>query len=155
MEDFRKLGLSEDVIKVLEKKGYTKPTAIQSQAIPLLLEGKTDIVAQSQTGTGKTASFALPILEKIKEHSKTVQAIILVPTRELALQVAQEINSLKGNKQTKILSVYGGAEIMAQRQKLREGIDIVVGTPGRVMDLQRRKSLNLDNIQYAVLDEAD
>ncbi|MDP3918319.1 MAG: DEAD/DEAH box helicase [Nanoarchaeota archaeon] len=155
MEEFKKLGLSDNSIKVLEKKGFTKPTSIQAKVIPLLLEGKKDIVGQSQTGTGKTASFALPILEQIKEHSKHVQAIILTPTRELALQVAQEINSLKGDKNITVLPVYGGAAIGPQRQKLKGGVDIVVGTPGRVMDLQRRRSLVLDNIQYAVLDEAD
>ncbi len=155
MEEFKKLGLSDKTIQVLEKKGFTEPTAIQAKVIPLLLEGKKDIVGQSQTGTGKTAGFALPIIEKIKGHSSTVQAIILTPTRELALQVAKEINSLKGDKNIKVLPVYGGAPIGPQRQKLREGIDIVVGTPGRVMDLQRRKSLRLDNIKYAVLDEAD
>ena len=155
MEEFKKLGLSKDAIQALEKKGFTQPTTIQSKVIPLLLEGKKDIVGQSQTGTGKTAAFALPILEKIKQHTTTVQVIILTPTRELALQVAQEINSLKGKKDIKVLPVYGGAPIGPQRQKLREGIDIVVGTPGRVMDLQRRKSLMLDNILYAVLDEGD
>ena len=155
MEEFRKLGLSEKTIKILEKKGYTHPTAIQAKAIPLLLEGKKDVVGQSQTGTGKTAVFALPIIEKIDERSRTVQAIILTPTRELAIQVAKEIDSLKGDKKINILCVYGGSSINDQRAKLKKGIDIVVGTPGRIMDLQRRNSLKLDNIKYAVLDEAD
>jgi len=154
MENFKKLGLSSKTVKVLEKKGFTEPTTIQAQVIPLLLEGKTDVVGQSQTGTGKTASFALPILERIKP-SKSIQAIVLTPTRELALQVAKEIDSLKGDSKIQVLAVYGGAPIEVQRKKLRSGVDIVVGTPGRVMDLQRRKSLILDNIQYAVLDEAD
>jgi len=155
MEEFRKLGLSDNIIKALKKKGFTKPTPIQVKAIPLLLAGKKDVVGQAQTGTGKTASFALPIIEKIKEHSRAVQAIVLTPTRELALQVALEISSLKGDKRIKVLPVYGGAPIGPQRQKLRDGVDIVVGTPGRVMDLQKRKSLRLDHIQFAVLDEAD
>ncbi len=155
MEEFKKLGLSKRTISVLEKKGFKKPTSIQVKGIPLLLDGKKDVVGQSQTGTGKTAVFALPILERIKEHSKTIQAIILTPTRELAIQVATEINSLKGDRNIKVLSVYGGTPIEVQRQKLRAGIDIVVGTPGRIMDLQRRRSLILDKIQYAVLDEAD
>ena len=155
MEEFKKLGLSNKTIQVLEKKGFTEPTTIQAQVIPLLLEGKHDVVGQSQTGTGKTAAFALPILDRIRENSKTVQAIVLTPTRELALQVAKEIDSLKGDKRINVLAVYGGAPIDVQRQKLRSGVDIVVGTPGRVMDLQRRKSLVLDDIQYAVLDEAD
>ncbi len=155
MEEFKRLGLSDKSIRALQKKGFTTPTNVQIKVIPLLLEGKKDIVGQSQTGTGKTASFALPILEKIKENSRTVQVIVLVPTRELALQVAQEISSLKGDRNIKVLSVYGGAPIGPQIQKLREGVDIVVGTPGRVMDLQRRNSLKLDSINYAVLDEAD
>ncbi|MBT4651810.1 DEAD/DEAH box helicase [Candidatus Woesearchaeota archaeon] len=155
MEEFKKLGLSNKTIMALEQKGFTTPTSIQAKVIPLLLEGKKDVVGQSQTGTGKTASFALPILEKIKERSSTVQAIVLTPTRELAIQVAQEIDSLKGFKNIKVLSVYGGSPIGPQRQKLREGVDIVVGTPGRVMDLQKRKSLRLNHVQYAVLDEAD
>jgi ATP-dependent RNA helicase DeaD len=155
MEEFKKLGLSKNTINALEKKGFTEPTSIQKEVIPLLLEGNKDIIAQSQTGTGKTAGFALPILEKIPEGSKTVQAIILTPTRELAVQVAQEIHSLKGEKAIKVLAVYGGDAIGPQIEKLKRGIDIVVGTPGRVMDLQKRRALKLDNIQYAVLDEAD
>ena len=152
---FEDLGLSDKTIEILKKRGYEKPTVIQARAIPLLLEGKKDIVGQSQTGTGKTASFALPILERIKGHSKTVQAIILTPTRELALQVSKEIDSLKTNQGIRVLAVYGGAPIGAQISKLKSGVDIIVGTPGRIMDLQRRKYLKLDNIKYAVLDEAD
>jgi len=155
MEEFRKLGLSNNTIEALKKKGFTKPTSIQAKAIPLLLKGERDIVAQSQTGTGKTASFALPILETIKEFNKEVQAIILTPTRELASQVANEFNSLRGNKKIEVLAVYGGSPIVSQMQKLRKGVDIVVGTPGRVMDLQERGSLKLNKIRYAVLDEAD
>ena len=101
MEAFEKLGLSENTIKALEKKGFTEPTTIQAKVIPLLLEGKKDVVGQSQTGTGKTAGFALPILEKIKLNAKSIQAIILTPTRELAIQVAKEIDSLKGKKNVK------------------------------------------------------
>ena len=155
MEEFKKLGLSENTIKALEKKGYTKPTTIQAQVIPLLLKGEKDVIGQSQTGTGKTASFALPILERIEENSKTVQAIILTPTRELAIQVAGEIISLKGGKRVNVLAVYGGSAIDPQIKELKRGVDIVVGTPGRVMDLQKRGKLKLNNISYAVLDEAD
>jgi ATP-dependent RNA helicase DeaD len=156
MENFKKLGLSAESIRALEKKGFTEPTSIQAKVIPLLLEGKKDVVGQSQTGTGKTASFALPILEKIKERTTTVQAIILTPTRELAMQVAKEIDSLKGKRNLKVLAVYGGASIGPQLQQLkRNAADIVVGTPGRIMDLQKRRALRLSNIAYAVLDEAD
>jgi ATP-dependent RNA helicase DeaD len=155
MDEFTKLGLSENVTNALRKKGYVKPTEIQSKAIPILLEGKLDIIAQSQTGTGKTASFAIPIIEKIKENCKHVQAIILTPTRELAVQVAKEIESLSGRKRIKVLAVYGGVSITDQVRKLRQGIDIVVGTPGRVMDQIKRKSLDLSKVTFAVLDEAD
>ena len=152
--DFKDLGLSKETIQVLQKKGFKKPTEIQSRAIPLLLEGKKDVIGRSQTGTGKTAAFALPILEKIKQ-SKFVQAIILAPTRELAVQIAQDIESFKGNKKVRVLAVYGGASIVPQRQALRDGVDIVVGTPGRVMDLQRRGYLKINTVKYVVLDEAD
>jgi len=155
MEEFRKLGLSELTVKALERKGFKTPTSIQTRVIPILLKGERDVVGQSQTGTGKTACFALPILEKLTKTGRVVQAIILTPTRELAIQVAKEIESLRGDTSVKLLAVYGGSGIDSQMKKLKSGIDIVVGTPGRVMDLQRRKALKLDNIQYAVLDEAD
>jgi ATP-dependent RNA helicase DeaD len=155
MEEFKKLGLSEETVKILKKKGFTEPTSIQARVIPLLLQEKKDVVGQSQTGTGKTASFALPIIEKIEPNSKTVQAIVLTPTRELAIQVSKEISSLNSKRGLKVLAVYGGAAIGPQRDQLRKGVDIVVGTPGRIMDLQKRKSLKLDHIKYAVLDEAD
>jgi len=155
MEEFKKLGLSENTLQALQRKGYTTPTEIQRKAIPLLLEGKQDIIAQSQTGTGKTASFALPIIEKIRENAGHVQAIILTPTRELALQVAKEFESLMGRKRLRVLAVYGGASVSEQRDRLRQGIDIVVGTPGRVIDQLQRKSLNLSMVSFAVLDEAD
>jgi ATP-dependent RNA helicase DeaD len=155
MEEFKKLGLSDNVIDALKKKGYTIPTEIQQKAIPILLEGKLDIIAQSKTGTGKTASFALPIIEKLKEKSNHVQAIILTPTRELAVQVSKEIESLVGKKKLRVLAVYGGTPISDQIRKLRQGIDIVVGTPGRVIDQIKRKCLNLSKVTFTVLDEAD
>ena len=155
MEEFKKLGLTAETIKVLEKKGFTKPTEIQEKTIPILLEGLFDVIAQAQTGTGKTACFALPILETIKENSNQVQALILAPTRELAIQVATEIDSLKGNKRLNVLTIYGGASIMNQIRGLKKGVDIVVGTPGRVMDLMRRNELKVSNVSFAVLDEAD
>ena len=155
MEEFKKLGLSDDVINTLKKKGYETPTEIQKLAIPILLGGKLDIIAQSQTGTGKTASFALPIIEKIKENSRDVQAIILTPTRELAIQVSKEIESLVGKKRLRVLAVYGGTPISEQIRKLRKGIDIVVGTPGRVIDQIKRRCLDLSKVSFTVLDEAD
>ncbi len=152
---FKDLGLSENTLSALKKKGFEEPTQIQAKVIPLLLGNELDIIGQAQTGTGKTAAFGLPLIERLKERSKTVQAIILVPTRELALQVAEEINSLKGKKQLEIVAIYGGQSMDQQLRRLRKGIDIVVGTPGRVKDHLRRKTLNLKDISYAILDEAD
>ena len=155
MENFSSLGLSEASISAITKKGFEAPTKIQSLAIPLLLEDKTDIIAQAQTGTGKTAAFTLPILEKIDTNSKHVQAIILAPTRELIIQICEEINSLKSSSDVSIAAIYGGQSIEVQLRKLKQGVSIIVGTPGRIMDHMRRGSLKLDNIKYFVLDEAD
>jgi len=155
MNTFEELGLSEDTIKALKKKGFEEPTPIQVQTIPMLLKGDKDIVAQAQTGTGKTAAFGLPIIETLDKRSKDVQAIILAPTRELAIQVAEEINSLKGKKKLTVIPIYGGQSIDMQLRSLRKGVDVVVGTPGRVLDHLRRKTLKLDNISWFILDEAD
>ncbi|AEF96974.1 DEAD/DEAH box helicase [Methanotorris igneus] len=152
---FKELGLSENTLKALEKKGFKEPTEIQEKTIPILLNGDVDVVGQAQTGTGKTAAFGLPLIEKIDENSKDVQALILTPTRELAIQVSEEIDSLKGEKKLKILPVYGGQPIEPQIRQLKRGVHIVVGTPGRILDHIRRGSLNLKNISYLVLDEAD
>ncbi len=155
LEKFRTLGLSENTLHALGKKGFEEPTPIQQMTIPILLKGEVDIIGQAQTGTGKTAAFGLPILERIKEHSKTVQALVLVPTRELAIQVAEELNSFKGEKKFQIVPIYGGQSIEEQLRRLKKGIDVVIGTPGRILDHIRRKSLRLGNISYLVLDEAD
>jgi len=155
LEKFRQLGLSENVLKALKSKGFEEPTQIQKDTIPLLLRGDKDIVGQAQTGTGKTAAFGLPIIEKIYEKSKTVQALIITPTRELAIQVAEEINSLKGDKKLLVVPIYGGQSIDLQLRHLKRGVDIVVGTPGRIIDHLNRRSLNLRNISYMVIDEAD
>lgn len=152
---FAELGLSEKTLVALEKKGFEEPSAIQKQCIPLLLKDQADVIGQAQTGTGKTAAFGLPILEIVDEEDKRVQALILAPTRELAIQVADEINSLKGNRRIEIMSIYGGASMDQQLRKLRRGAQIVVGTPGRILDHLRRKTLKLDNLKFAVLDEAD
>ncbi len=155
MSSFEKLGLSEETLKVLKRKGFEEPTAIQIKTIPAILAGTKDIVGQAQTGTGKTAAFGLPIIEMLDGKSKAVQALVLTPTRELAIQVAEEINSLKGNKKLNIVPIYGGQSIDQQLRSLKKGVDIVVGTPGRVIDHLGRKSLNLDSISFMVLDEAD
>ena len=155
MEGFRALGLSDEILDALEKKGYEVPTPIQEQTIPLLLNGELDIVGQAQTGTGKTAAFGLPILERFDPSQKSVQALVLAPTRELAIQVAEEIKSFKGSKRIWITTVYGGAPISQQMRELEKGTHVVVGTPGRVIDLIERKKLKLDEVKYVVLDEAD
>lgn len=155
MIKFRELGLSDDILKALEKKGFEEPTPIQAQTIPMLLKGTHDIIGQAQTGTGKTAAFGLPILEKMDGHQKYVQAIVVAPTRELAIQVAEEIDSFKTDRNIKILSVYGGQSIDQQLKRLKSGVDIVVGTPGRIIDHLKRRSLKLDRVSHVVLDEAD
>ena len=155
LEKFKALGLSENALKALRQKGFEEPTQIQEQTIPLLLQGDIDVVGQAQTGTGKTAAFGLPLIEKLNERGKKVQALILVPTRELAVQVAEEINSLKGKKHLGIIAIYGGQSMDQQLRRLHKGVDIVVGTPGRIKDHLGRGSLELKSISYAVLDEAD
>jgi ATP-dependent RNA helicase DeaD len=152
---FRDLGLSEKSLAAIEQKGFTKPSAIQAQAIPLLLKRERDIIGQAKTGTGKTAAFALPMIETIDMDSKTVQAMVLAPTRELAIQVASEIESLAGNSKLSVLCVYGGAPIDSQIRRLKRGVHIVVGTPGRVIDHLKRKTLKLSEITHLILDEAD
>lgn len=154
MLKFEDFGLSIDVLDALEKKGFEEPSDIQKLVIPELLKERTHLIGQAQTGTGKTAAFGIPILETI-EADKTVKALVLTPTRELANQVSDEIYSLKGKKDIKVLAVYGGAAIENQIKKLKSGVDIVVGTPGRVMDLMRKKVLKVNNLDYFVLDEAD
>ena len=155
MEKFISLGLSEKSIQALTRKGFEEPTEIQTLTIPLLLEGQIDIIAQAQTGTGKTAAFGLPLIEKLDPECKAVQAIILAPTRELVIQVCEEINSLKGANALSVAPIYGGQSIDMQLRKLKRGISIVVGTPGRILDHIRRRTLKLHNIKYFILDEAD
>jgi ATP-dependent RNA helicase DeaD len=154
-ERFQALGLSDNTITALINKGFEEPTPIQEKTIPLLLAGNRDLIGQAQTGTGKTAAFGLPIIEKAVENLGVVQAIVLTPTRELAIQVAEEINSLKGRKKIRVMPVYGGQAITHQLRGLRQGVDIVVGTPGRILDHIKRKTLRLDAISHFVLDEAD
>ncbi|RJQ53726.1 MAG: DEAD/DEAH box helicase [Nitrospiraceae bacterium] len=155
MKSFEDLGLTEDTLKVLKRKGYEEPTPIQAKTIPVILAGEKDIVGQAQTGTGKTAAFGLPILELLRENVKNVQALVLAPTRELAIQVAEEINSLKGKKKLSIVPIYGGQSIDMQLRSLKKGVDVVVGTPGRIIDHLERRTLRLGEISFLVLDEAD
>jgi ATP-dependent RNA helicase DeaD len=151
---FKSLGLSEAVVQQVETLGFTTPTAIQVQAIPELLNGR-DVVGQSQTGTVKTAAFSLPMLERIDLDSRVVQALILTPTRELASQVTDAIRSFSGNRRLGILTVCGGQSMERQIRELKRGVQVVVGTPGRIIDLLDRGDLKLDQIKWVVLDEAD
>jgi len=152
---FKQLGLSDETLVALEKKGFEEPSPIQKQTIPLLLEGNLDVVGQAQTGTGKTAAFGLPLIEKLKPNAGHVQALILAPTRELAIQVSEEINSLKGKNKLQIIPIYGGQAYSEQLRRLKIGVDIVVGTPGRIIDHINRGSLVVNQISYMILDEAD
>jgi len=151
---FESLGLSQARISQLEKLGFTEPTSIQVQAIPQLLAGR-DVVGQSQTGTGKTAAFSLPILEQVDGNQKAVQALILTPTRELAVQVGAAIDTFIGNQVVRVAAIYGGQAIDRQILQLKRGVQVVVGTPGRVLDLLDRGILKLDQVRWMVLDEAD
>lgn len=153
---FVEMGLSENTLKALKQKGFEEPTPIQELTIPLLLNGETDLIGQAQTGTGKTAAFGLPIIERLEENVATIGALILTPTRELALQVAEEINSLKGRKKLRILPVYGGQSIDIQIRNLKKGgVNIVVGTPGRIIDHLNRGTITLSHLKFMILDEAD
>lgn len=155
MKKFKEFKLSANILETVTKKGFEEATPIQEKALPILLEKDIDLVGQAQTGTGKTAAFGIPIIERIHASRGYIQTIVLVPTRELALQVAEELNSLKGKKLIFITAIYGGQSIEQQIKKIKRGVDIVVGTPGRVLDLIKRKVLKLGNVSYCVLDEAD
>lgn len=155
LENFKKLGLSDITLRALKAKGFETPSPIQSQIIPLLLNSESDVIGQAATGTGKTAAFGLPIIERLKENAGHVQAIIMTPTRELAVQVSEEISSLRGEREFRVIPVYGGQSIDQQLRKLKKGVDIVVGTPGRILDHLNRRSLKIDKVSYLVLDEAD
>ncbi len=152
---FEELGLGESTLIAIRNKGFEEPSEIQKLCIPLLLKEGTEIIGQAETGTGKTAAFALPIIETVDEKSKAVQALILTPTRELALQTAEEINSLKGDKKLECTPIYGGASMENQIHRLKKGVQIAVGTPGRILDHIKRKTLDLSSLTFMVLDEAD
>lgn len=152
---FRDLGLDESVLNAVAAKGFEEPTPIQVLAIPRLLNGDANVIAKARTGTGKTAAYGLPLVQELREPREKPRALVLVPTRELALQVASEIESFKEGTHPRITTVYGGASIVEQLRNLKRGCEIVVGTPGRVIDHLERGSLNLDSIEYFILDEAD
>ncbi|OZV12685.1 DEAD/DEAH box helicase [Tissierella sp. P1] len=152
--NFKILGISKELEKVLERDGITRPTPIQEQAIPQLLKGK-DVIAQAHTGTGKTFAFMLPIMETIDITKPCIQALIIAPTRELAIQITNEAKKLTQAKNISILAVYGGQDVERQLRKLNKGVNIVIGTPGRLLDHMRRKSIDLGQVKMIVLDEAD
>ncbi|MFA8438704.1 DEAD/DEAH box helicase [Pueribacillus sp. YX66] len=153
MKTFQELQLSKEVQSALDEIGFTEPTPIQQKAIPLLKEGK-DVIGQAQTGTGKTAAFGIPVAENMKE-TKHVQTLILAPTRELAIQVAEELRKIMKYKHFNVVAIYGGQPIYPQIKDLKKGAQVVVGTPGRILDHLKRKTLLTDRVQTVILDEAD
>ena len=153
---FSKLGISDDVVNAVKALGFENPTPIQEQSIPVLLEGSNDFVGLAQTGTGKTAAFGLPLLELVDFKINKPQALILCPTRELCLQITNDIkNFSKNTPNAHTVAVYGGANIMQQLREIRNGVQIVVATPGRMLDIIGRKAIDFTNVKYVVLDEAD
>lgn len=155
MNSFHTLSISDEILQAIDEMGFTSPSPIQEKSIPPSLEGK-DIIGQAQTGTGKTAAFAIPILEKIKPENKNPQALIICPTRELAVQVADEVKKLgqykKGIRST---AIYGGEDIEKQIKRIKAGTHIIAGTPGRIQDHLNRRTINFDDVETVVLDEAD
>ncbi|MBV7275844.1 DEAD/DEAH box helicase [Clostridium sp. PL3] len=152
--NFNQLGISEDIVKILKNNGITEPTLVQSESIGLIKNGR-DVIVESQTGTGKTLAFLLPIFENISLKIDAVQALILTPTRELALQITQEALKLKQAKDVNILAAYGGKDVGSQLKKLKTGIHLVIATPGRLLDHLERKAIDLSKLKTFVLDEAD
>ena len=153
---FSEIGLNDKILKAISDLGFENPTPIQEQSIPYVLNEESDLIALAQTGTGKTAAFGLPVIQKINENKTQTQSIILCPTRELCLQITKDLISYsKYLKKIKITAVYGGANIQTQIRSLNSGSQIVVGTPGRVIDLIKRKKLKLKDVEFVILDEAD
>ena len=156
--NFDKLGLSDSLLKAVKVTGYTKPTLIQEKAIPAILSGK-DVMAAAQTGTGKTAGFTLPLLQLLNWKKKTtpyeIRALVLTPTRELAAQVKESIEKYGANEKLKYGVVFGGVNINPQKQKLKNGLDILIATPGRLLDLHQQQSVKFNEIEVLILDEAD
>ena len=151
---FSDLNLHPELMEAIEKRGYTEPSPIQAQMIPIMLTG-ADVIGQAQTGTGKTAAFALPILQNLIPDQRKPQALILSPTRELAMQVAKSMEAYGAYTSVRVLAIYGGSSYGRQIGALKRGVDVVVGTPGRLLDLLKKKSLDLSEVRTLVLDEAD
>ena len=154
MTKFNELGVSASIMKALEKMGFEEATPIQAETIPFALEGN-DVIGQAQTGTGKTAAFGIPMIDKIDSKLRKVQGLVVAPTRELAIQVAEELNRLAKFTGIRALAIFGGQHMDRQIRALKDGPQIVVATPGRLMDHMRRRTIRTDAVQTAVLDEAD
>ena len=154
MHTFETLGLNPELLRAVIKLGYTEPTSIQMKAIPVMLEG-SDVLGQAQTGTGKTAAFGLPMISRLNLRLKGIQGLVLAPTRELAIQVSDAIHSYGKFSKIKVTPVYGGQSYSIQLKKIKQGCHIIVGTPGRILDLIRKKALDLNHVNFLVLDEAD
>ena len=156
MTTFKSLGLNAQLLKAVENLGFESPTEVQHKVIPILLENNTDLVALAQTGTGKTAAFGFPILQKIDTENRNTQGLIISPTRELCLQITNDMTTYgQGLKNLNIVAIYGGASITEQAKKIKRGAQIIVATPGRLKDMIKRKMVNIRSIEYCVLDEAD
>src|SRR5689334_1656157 len=151
---FAALNLSAETLASLDAMGYKAPTEVQAETAPRALAGK-DLVVQSRTGTGKTAAFGIPMVERIDPGLDAIQAVVLAPTRELALQVAQELSDIGRGKGVKVVSIYGGDSMDRQLDEIKGGAQVVAGTPGRVLDHLRRRTLKFDAVKILVLDEAD
>ncbi|RYY97615.1 MAG: DEAD/DEAH box helicase [Chitinophagaceae bacterium] len=156
MMTFDELGLQENILKAVQELGFTQPTPIQEKAIPVLLSGTKDLIGLAQTGTGKTAAFGLPMLQLLNPEEKHPQVLVVCPTRELCMQIVNEVEIFKKHmKGVHVVAVYGGTSISQQIRDIRRGVQVIVATPGRLIDLIERKAINLEEIQYVVLDEAD
>ena len=151
---FQDLGISPATMKSLKRMGFEEATPIQAETIPLSLQNK-DLIGQAQTGTGKTAAFGVPLVDKIDVANEVIQGIIIAPTRELAIQVSEELYKIGFGKRTRVLSIFGGQDINRQIRALKKNPHIIVGTPGRILDHINRKTLRLDSVKTVILDEAD
>ena len=156
MKTFEELGVSPEICKAVTELGFEYPMPVQEEVIPYLLSGDSDVVALAQTGTGKTAAFGLPVLQKIDASRVVPQSLILSPTRELCLQIASDLKDFSRYLDgVRVLPVYGGSSIESQIRSLKQGVHVIVATPGRLLDLMRRNVVKLDNVKNVVLDEAD
>ncbi|MDX1463868.1 MAG: DEAD/DEAH box helicase, partial [Marinirhabdus sp.] len=156
MSTFQELGLEQELLQAITDMGFETPSEVQEKAIPILLQEETDLVALAQTGTGKTAAFGFPMLQKIDVDSRTTQGLILSPTRELCMQITNEMNNYgKHLKGLNVVAIYGGASITEQAKQIKKGAQIIVATPGRMKDMIGRRMIDISKIEYCVLDEAD